>query len=124
MKRSPATVLASVLGALVVFVLLIPSGGVDADPPECYSYFGYVVPCGFGPEQGDGAGFAASGATVGMRNRSIGVDDVYSADQLHAPASQAASSGCWAFVRTGSQNSASASLAALRSVHGTSWSRT
>jgi hypothetical protein len=32
------------------------------DPPECSSYFGYVVPCGLGSEQDHGAGFAVAGA--------------------------------------------------------------
>jgi hypothetical protein len=64
-KRFRITVLAAVLGALVAFVLLIPSGGNDSDPPECFSSFGYVVPCGFGPEQSHGAGFAGAGAVWG-----------------------------------------------------------
>ena len=51
---------------MVVFVLLVPSGGNDSDPPECFSWFGYVVPCGFGPDQQpSGSGFAAAGAVVG-----------------------------------------------------------
>lgn len=57
------TVLAAVLGALVAFIL-IPSHGNDSDPPECFSYVGYVVPCGFGPEQSQGPGFAGAGATI------------------------------------------------------------
>jgi hypothetical protein len=63
-KRYRITVLAAVLGALVAFVLLIPSGGNDSDPPECFSFFGYVVPCGSGPEQSHGAGFAGAGALL------------------------------------------------------------
>lgn len=66
MKRVRATVVGCLLGALIGFVLLIPSGGIDSDPPECYSYFGYVVPCGFGPEQDVGGGFAAAGAAVAV----------------------------------------------------------
>lgn len=62
MKRGRATTVACLLGALVAFVLLVPSGGIDSDPPECYSYLGYVVPCGFGPEQDVGGGFAGAGA--------------------------------------------------------------
>ena len=50
--------------ALVVFVLLLPWGGNDSDPPECFSVFGYVVPCGPGPEQQHGEGFALAGALV------------------------------------------------------------
>lgn len=64
MKRYRVTVLAALLGALVVFVLLSPAGGNDSNPPECYSYFGYVVPCGFGPEQSQGVGFAARAAVI------------------------------------------------------------
>lgn len=64
MRHLRATALAAVLGALLVLVLLIPSGGSDTDPPECFSVFDYVVPCGFGPEQSQGAGFAAGGAVV------------------------------------------------------------
>lgn len=64
MKRFRITVLAAVLGALVAFGLLIPSGGNDSEPPECFSYFGYVVPCGLGPEQSHGAGFAGAGALL------------------------------------------------------------
>lgn len=64
MRRFRATIPASVFGALVAFVLLIPSGGIDSNPPECYSYFGYVVPCGLGPQQSHGGGFAAAGAVA------------------------------------------------------------
>ncbi len=62
MKRLRTTVLAAVLGALVAFILLMPVYGNDSDPPECFSYVGYVVPCGFGPEQSQGVGFAGAGA--------------------------------------------------------------
>ena len=66
MNRFRATVVASVLGALIAFVLLIPSRGIDSDPPECYSYFGYVVPCGLGVEQDLGSGFAGAGAVMAV----------------------------------------------------------
>jgi hypothetical protein len=62
MKRFRATAPAAVFGALIAFVLLLPSRGVDSDPPECHSYFDYVVPCGLGSEQDHGAGFAVAGA--------------------------------------------------------------
>lgn len=58
------TGVAAAVAALAVLVLLFPTGGVDSDPPECYSTFGYVVPCGFGPEQGKGPEFALAGAVV------------------------------------------------------------
>lgn len=31
--------------AVLTHVLLAPASGVDTYPPECYAYFGYVVPC-------------------------------------------------------------------------------
>jgi hypothetical protein len=62
MKRFRTTALTAASGALLVFVLLLPARGVDSDPPECHSFFGYVVPCGLGPEQDHGAGFAGAGA--------------------------------------------------------------
>lgn len=34
--------------AVLVLLLLTPASGVDTNPPECYSTFGYVVPCGNG----------------------------------------------------------------------------
>jgi hypothetical protein len=64
MRRYGATALAAVLAAAVVFVLLIPTGGNDTDPPQCYSVLGYVVPCGLGPEQRLGPGFAFAGALL------------------------------------------------------------
>lgn len=64
MRRLGRVAAAAAVAALMGFVLLIPQGGADTDPPECWSYFGYVVPCGFGPEQEHGAGFAFAGAVV------------------------------------------------------------
>jgi hypothetical protein len=61
-QRFRATALTAASGAVVAFALLLPSHGVDSDPPECYSYVGYVVPCGLGPAQDHGAGFAGAGA--------------------------------------------------------------
>lgn len=64
MRRIRSTIVTAVLAALVVFVLLLPWSGNDSDPPECFSVFGYVVPCGPGPEQQHGEGFALAGAFV------------------------------------------------------------
>lgn len=36
------------LAGLVVLVLLFPGSGISTLPPECYSAFGYTVPCGGG----------------------------------------------------------------------------
>ena len=72
MKRFRLTLLASLLAAVLVFALLLPTGGNDSDPPECFSMFGYVVPCGFGPEQSQGIGFALSGAVLAAALVGIG----------------------------------------------------
>jgi drug/metabolite transporter (DMT)-like permease len=64
MRRVRSTIITAVLAALVVFVLLLPWSGNDSDPPECFSVLGYVVPCGPGPEQQQGQGFALAGAVV------------------------------------------------------------
>jgi hypothetical protein len=41
-------VLSAVAVAGLVLLLLFPASGIDRLPPECYSVFGYVVPCGVG----------------------------------------------------------------------------
>lgn len=57
---STATMLAIVvLAGLIVLVLLFPASGVDTLPPECYSVFGYAVPCGNGIAVAAGAAVAA-----------------------------------------------------------------
>lgn len=50
---------AAAVGILIV-LLLFPASGIDRNPPECYSIFGYVVPCGAGLS----AGLAPAGAVV------------------------------------------------------------
>lgn len=65
MSRRTSVVVATLLAALVVFLLLLPWSGNDSDPPECFSVFGYVVPCGFGPDQQQGVGFALGGSVIG-----------------------------------------------------------
>lgn len=64
MSRRTSLIVAVPLAAVVVFVLLLPWSGNDSDPPECFSVFGYVVPCGLGPDQEHGAAFALSGAVL------------------------------------------------------------
>jgi drug/metabolite transporter (DMT)-like permease len=64
MRSYRATAIAAALAAVGVFVLLLPYSGNDSDPPECFSLFGYVVPCGLGPEQTHGIGFAVAGAVL------------------------------------------------------------
>ena len=48
------------IAGLVVLVLLAPASGVDTLPPQCWSVFGYGVPCG------SGLSLAAGGATAGV----------------------------------------------------------
>lgn len=64
MRRPSATVVAAILAAVVVFLLLLPVRGNDSDPPECFAWLGHVVPCGLGPEQSHGMGFALGGAGI------------------------------------------------------------
>lgn len=66
MKRFGATGAAALLGGVLVFLLLFPVYGNDSDPPECFAVLNYVVPCGFGHEQRQGAGFAILGASVAV----------------------------------------------------------
>lgn len=54
-----AKVAVAVLAGLVVLVLLFPASGVDTLPPECYSVFGYTVPCGGGLAVAAGTATAA-----------------------------------------------------------------
>jgi hypothetical protein len=74
-----ATGVAAVVAGLVVFVLVFPASGNASDPPECFSFFGYVVPCGLRggfPDlwfAGLGAmaavGLVIAGAAAGRRDR-------------------------------------------------------
>jgi len=48
------------LAGLVVLVLLFPGSGNSAQPPTCYSMFGYVVPCDAW------VSWAAAAATAGL----------------------------------------------------------
>ena len=70
--RRGATGLVAVAAAVVTLILLFPAGGNDSDPPECFSVFGYVVPCGLGPEQSQGPGFALAGAVIAAALVSVG----------------------------------------------------
>ena len=36
----------AVAAGLTALVVLFPASGNSRQPPECYSIFGYVVPCG------------------------------------------------------------------------------
>jgi hypothetical protein len=55
-----ANVAVGLLAGLVVLVLLFPASGIDPIPPQCFSVFGYTVPCG------EGWAVAAGAATAGV----------------------------------------------------------
>lgn len=38
----------SLAAALLTLFVIHPAGGIDTDPPQCYSTFDYSVPCGSG----------------------------------------------------------------------------
>lgn len=58
-----AKVVVALLAGLVVLLLLLPGSGVDTQPPQCYSMFGYSVPCGSWPAVAAGA---ATAGVVGL----------------------------------------------------------
>jgi len=62
-----AKVAVAILAGIVVLVLLFPASGVDTRPPECYSAFGYTVPCGAGWS------LAAGAATAGVVGVLLGI---------------------------------------------------
>lgn len=63
------TIVVALLAGLVVLVLLFPGGGIDRQPPECYSMFGYVVPCDAW------VAWAAGAATAGVVGLALWVVD-------------------------------------------------
>lgn len=60
-----AAVAIALLAGVVVLVLLFPFSGVDTNPPQCLSLFGYSVPCG------TGLSLAVGVATAGMVGLSL-----------------------------------------------------
>ena len=64
MRGFGTTALVAALAAVAVFVMLFPVSMQDSAPPECHSMFTYVVPCGLGPDQSQGIGFALVGAVL------------------------------------------------------------
>ncbi len=54
------TIAVALLAGIAVLLLLFPASGIVPQPPECYSVFGYTVPC-------DGRlGVVAGAATAGL----------------------------------------------------------
>lgn len=44
-RPSVGTIIVGLVAGAVALLLLFPGSGIDRQPPECYSVFGYVVPC-------------------------------------------------------------------------------
>ncbi len=44
-RPAAKAVIFALLAGLVVLLLLFPANGVDTDPPACYSFLFYPVPC-------------------------------------------------------------------------------
>ena len=63
------TVVVALLAGLAVVLLLFPGSGIDRQPPECYSVFGYVVPCDAW------VAWAAGAATAGVVGLALWVID-------------------------------------------------
>lgn len=63
------TIVVALLAGLVALVLLFPGSGIDGLPPECYSLFGYVVPCDAW------VAWAAGAATAGVVGLALWVID-------------------------------------------------
>jgi hypothetical protein len=57
--RLGAKLIIALLAGLVVIAALLPTHGVDSDPPVCWSMFDYVVPCGSWMALAAGAAAAA-----------------------------------------------------------------
>ncbi len=55
-----AKVAIALLAGFVVLVLLFPASGIVPIPPQCFSVFGYTVPC----QSGGAVGAGAATATV------------------------------------------------------------
>ena len=54
-------VLVALLVGFVVLVLLFPASGTDDIPPDCFSFFGYRVPCEARPWPAIAAGAVTAG---------------------------------------------------------------
>ena len=44
-RPSVGTIVVALLTGLLVLLLLVPAGGADTQPPECWAYLFYPVPC-------------------------------------------------------------------------------
>ena len=65
-----STIVIALVAGFVALLLLFPASGVDTLPPECYSMFGYVVPCDAWVAWVAGAGVAGLvGLGLSLRGR-------------------------------------------------------
>ena len=44
-RPSVGTIITALLVGLLVLLALIPAGGADTQPPDCWAYLFYPVPC-------------------------------------------------------------------------------
>jgi uncharacterized membrane protein (UPF0136 family) len=59
----------SLIAGVIVFLLLVPAGGIDPLPPVCWGVFGYEVPCDSRLSLAAGV---ASAAVVGLAFSLVG----------------------------------------------------
>lgn len=68
--RSPmAVVMAAVALAVLAVVILLPTSGVDTQPPVCWATGGYEVPCSQAPAWGSAVVVLVVGGLVAWRVR-------------------------------------------------------
>ncbi len=44
-RPSVGTIVVALLPGLLVLLVLLPAGGADTQPPECWAYLFYTAPC-------------------------------------------------------------------------------
>lgn len=44
-RPSVGTIIVALLVGLLVLLILVPAGGTDTQPPDCWAYLFYPVPC-------------------------------------------------------------------------------
>ena len=68
--RSPmASVLTAIALAVVAVLVLLPTSGVDTQPPVCWATAGYEVPCSQAPAWGSAVVVLVVGGLVAWRMR-------------------------------------------------------
>ena len=70
MKRTLPAAVAGLASGFLVLLLLLPTSGIDTNPPVCYATFGYTVPCGSG--LAFGAALAVGLIVGGVTYRALG----------------------------------------------------